>query len=201
MLGALVIAVVLLVVPFPGSLSVQVTRAAAVTFSGIPGIELASELPLLALAAAAAAAVGRVLWTRSPRRLIAVSAAVGVFLAYLASEGLKLAAAQPRPCTVWNLAGDCPPAGDWSFPSNHATLAFGAVVVIAVTTRSVSLTCAAMLLAVVVATGRVLEGSHYLHDVAAGAAVGILTVGGVVVLAAAHGASWRARGRASTPVR
>lgn len=198
LLGALAISVALLVLPFPGSLSVQVTRAAALTFGGTPGIELVSELPLVALAVAAAAAVSHALWTRPPRRLVAMSAAIGVFLAYSASEGLKLAAAQPRPCAVWNLAGDCPPAGDWSFPSNHATLAFAAVVVIAVTTRSVGLACVATLLAVVVAAGRVLEGFHYLHDVAAGAAVGILTVG-VAVLATVHGGG-RLRGRAATPV-
>lgn len=172
-----------MLLPIPGSLSVQLTRAASRAFSGAPGIELLSELPLALLAAAVAAVVGRAWWERSPRRVAATAAAIGVVFGYLASEGLKIAVGQPRPCARWSLAGDCPPAGDWSFPSNHATLAFGAVVVIAVTTRSVWAACAALALAVVVAAGRVLEGSHYLHDVAAGAALGILAVGGVALLA------------------
>lgn len=161
----------------------QVTRAASRAFSGAPGVELLSELPLLLLAAGAAAVIGHAWWARSPRRIEATAAAVGVGLGYLASEALKLAVEQPRPCARWSIAGDCPPAGDWSFPSNHATLAFGSVVLIAVATRSVWAACAALAMAIIVAAGRVLEGSHYLHDVAAGAALGLLSVGGVVLLA------------------
>jgi undecaprenyl-diphosphatase len=58
-------------------------------------------------------------------------------------------------------------------PSNHATLAFGAVVVLAVATRSLWLTGAAFVVASAVAVGRVLQGVHYLHDVAIGALVGL----------------------------
>ena len=181
----LLIAAVLLLLPFPGSLSVQMTRAAATAFAGSSGVELLSELPLALLAVAAAAVVGHAWWVRSPRRGAAAAGVVGIGIAYAASEGLKLAAGQPRPCVVWNLAGDCPPAGDWSFPSNHATLAFGAVVVIAVVTRSAIAASGSVVLAIIVAAGRVMEGSHYVHDVAAGAALGTVAVGAVVLGVAA----------------
>lgn len=183
LLGALLVAVTLLLLPFAGSLSVRVTRVASRAFAGAPGIQLLSEIPLVLLAVAVAATVGHAWWARSPHRVVATAAAIGVGVGYLASEGLKVAVGQPRPCARWSLAGDCPPAGDWSFPSNHATLAFGSAVVLAVAIRSTRAACAALALAVVVAAGRVLEGSHYLHDVAAGAALGILAVGGIVLLA------------------
>lgn len=172
----------------------QLTRAASQAFSGAPGIDLLSELPLVLLAVTVVAVVGRAWWARSPHRVAATAAAIGVGVGYLASEGLKIAVSQPRPCAMWNLAGDCPPAGDWSFPSNHATLAFGAVAVIAVATRSVWAACTALALAVVVAAGRVMEGAHYVHDVAAGGALGIVAVGGIVLFV-------KARWRRSEPAR
>ncbi|MDQ1205729.1 membrane-associated phospholipid phosphatase [Microbacterium sp. SORGH_AS 862] len=64
-------------------------------------------------------------------------------------------------------------AADFSLPSNHAALAFAAVVVIAVATRGGWLTLAALLFAFVVAIARMLEGAHYLHDAAAGALIGL----------------------------
>jgi len=177
---------VVLLLPFPGSLSVQVTRAAATSFSGTPGIELLSEVPLVLLAIATAAALAHAWWKKTRYRLTATFAAAGVLVAYAASEGIKLLLAEPRPCSVWDLGVQCPPAGDWSLPSNHATLAFGGVVVIAIATRSMLVTSGAVLLAITVAAGRVLEGSHYLHDVAAGAVLAIVIVGVTAMLANAQ---------------
>lgn len=99
--------------------------------------------------------------------------AVGVALAYLLSENLKLLIAQPRPCQLWSLPGQCPPYGDWSLPSNHATLAFGAVWVIALATRRAGITWLALSAAALVALGRIMQGAHYVHDVALGAILGL----------------------------
>ncbi|WP_007027425.1 phosphatase PAP2 family protein, partial [Saccharomonospora iraqiensis] len=63
----------------------------------------------------------------------AVLAPVVTVLAYLVSETAKSVLRQDRPChampDVTALAG-CPPAGDWSFPSNHATIAGAAAVAV-----------------------------------------------------------------------
>ncbi|NLP85196.1 phosphatase PAP2 family protein [Microbacterium sp. CFH 90308] len=163
------------VLPFPGSLSVVVTRALS-SFASAPGIEVASDGGLILLAAATVQAVAFA-WVRRPVDRPALLAGVfGVVLAYGFSESLKLVFAQARPCTVWVTGGECPPAGDWSLPSNHATLAFGAVVVLAVATRSLWLAGAALVVAFAVAAGRVLQGVHYSHDVAIGALLGLGTV-------------------------
>lgn len=99
---------------------------------------------------------------------------VGAILAYVLSEGGKLLFAQARPCSVWQIAGECPPPGDWSLPSNHATLAFGAAAVIAVIVGRSWLTWSAIALASLVAVGRVAQGVHYVHDVALGAILGVV---------------------------
>lgn len=178
-----VTALVILVVPYPGSLSVQITRVVSGAMAGGFGVGLLSEVPLILLAAGVVMALGVAWGTRAPQRLVATVTAAAVPVAYVMSEGIKLAVAQPRPCAVWEVAGECAPAGDWSFPSNHATVAFGAVVVIAVATRSALLTACAALAAIVVAFGRLAEGAHYLHDVATAAVLASLVVGGVALLA------------------
>ncbi len=173
MLGIATVALAALLVPFPGSLSVVVTRALATATAGAPGIDLISEVGLVVLAVATLAALvlARRLW---PRRLApAVAASVGVVVAYGVSELLKDVFSQTRPCARWTFAGECPPAGDWSFPSNHATLAFGAVLVIVIATPRRWAAWAVVALAVVVAVGRVAQGVHYVHDVAAGALLGL----------------------------
>lgn len=166
-------AAAVLVMPYPGaSLSVVVTRRLASAGSDISGVSFLSDGFLMLLAAGAAAALLYV-WRRVPeRRPIAAFASLGVIIAYASSEGAKLLFAQPRPCAEWPIAGECPTA-DFSLPSTHATLAFAAVCVIAVATKRLSLTLLAMIVALVVATGRVLEGVHYVHDVAAGTLLGL----------------------------
>ena len=182
-------ALVVLVAPGPGaSLSVVTTRALASLGLAVPGVVHVSDGFLLALALGTAASL-LATWHRAPeRRIIAAAAAVGVVLAYVASEGAKVLLAQPRPCTLWPSAGECH-ATDFSLPSNHATLAFGAVWVIAIATQRVSAAAVALVGALVVAAGRMLEGAHYLHDVAAGALLGVA----VPLLLSALAIAWSRR--------
>lgn len=173
-----------LLAPFPGSLSVVVTRAVVSGFSATPGVELLSEVALAALAFGVLAA----LLVRRPwrsRHMAVPAAVVGVVTAYVTSEITKLVVAQPRPCARWTTAVECPPPGDWSFPSNHAVLAFGAVVVIALALRRLRFTVAAVAVAFVVGAGRIMQGAHYLHDVAAGALLGLAIPLGCAVAVAA----------------
>lgn len=163
----------MLLVPFPGSLSVVVTRSVVTGFAGVPGVEVLSELALSALALGVVAALLVRRSRLSHRHAPTFAAVVGVPAAYVISEVTKLVFAQPRPCARWTAAVECPPVGDWSFPSNHAVLAFGAVVVIAVALRRLWVTSVAVALAFIVGAGRIMQGAHYLHDVAAGALLGI----------------------------
>ncbi|RLV57548.1 phosphatase PAP2 family protein [Aeromicrobium phragmitis] len=168
-----VFGVTLLVMPWPESLSVVVTRSLTSTFAAVPSVELLSEAALVVLALGTAAA-GLRAWRDAARpRVVLGSAAAGVVLAYALSEASKVVVSQDRPCQRWALPGSCPPPGDWSFPSHHATLAFGAVLFIAIATRHVVATSVAVVVATVVAAGRVMQGAHYLHDVAAGALLGL----------------------------
>jgi undecaprenyl-diphosphatase len=178
-----VLALLVLVVPVPGSLSVVATRSLAGLGAGFSHIDLVSEIGLAALAVAT---VGALVfsWLRHPERRLATGvAAFGVVAAYAASEGAKLLFAQARPCSRWAIAGECPPAGDWSLPSNHATLAFGAVVVIALAAGRSWIVWTAAALAALVAAGRVAQGVHYLHDVALGAVFGLVIPTALVAIA------------------
>jgi len=191
---ATIIALLLLVVPAPASVSVVGTRWLASLGSAIPNVELASEIGL-ALLAATTMSTAAFAWVRHPeRRSWLLAGAAGVGIAYAASEGLKILFTQPRPCTRWSIATECPPAGDWSLPSNHATLAFGATVVIAIAVGSWWLTCSALGLAALVATGRVMQGVHYVHDVAIGAVLG-LAVTAVLITATV---AWQRRSAATS---
>ncbi len=98
-------------------------------------------------------------------------------MAYGLSEVLKLAERQARPCQALSSVESlvtCPPAGDWSLPSNHATIA-AALAAIVIVNRS-RLAPLAVLLAVGVAVSRVALGVHYPHDVTTGLLLGTLVV-------------------------
>ena len=123
LLTALGVAAVLFLLPMPGSLSVVGTRWLAGLGTGLPRVDLVSEVGLAALAAATAAAI-LFAWFRRPDRRLPVAAAA--------------------------FAG-------------------------------------------VVALGRVMQGVHYVHDIALGATFGVV-VTGVVVLATAGLAARRERG-------
>lgn len=109
-----------------------------------------------------------------------VLAGVGTVAAYAVSEAVKLVVDEERPCRALRAGAEpvaeCPGAGDWSFPSNHATLAAGLAVGLAM--LRARLAAITLPLAGVAALLRVLVGVHYPHDVLAGA-----TLGGAVAAA------------------
>ncbi|WP_182900633.1 phosphatase PAP2 family protein [Microbispora sp. H10830] len=109
------------------------------------------------------------------RMALALLAPVAVVTAYLASEGVKSVLRLRRPC--WDLAdvvtvAHCPPYGDWSLPSNHATFAAAASVALVALWRGMAVVAPA--LALLEAFSRVFVGVHYPHDVAAGLLFGAL---------------------------
>lgn len=104
----------------------------------------------------------------------ALAAPLLTVLAFVVSTVLKQAVQENRPCQSQHVITleACPAAGDWSFPSNHATLAAAAAVALwFVSTR---LGAIATLGALAMAASRVWVGAHYPHDIAAGLAVGAL---------------------------
>ncbi|WP_433284394.1 phosphatase PAP2 family protein [Micromonospora sp. CA-244673] len=109
-------------------------------------------------------------------RALALAAPVAVVCAYASSEGLKTLIAEDRPCRspadLVIVAGHCPPAGDWSFPSNHATIAGALAAATLLLHRRIGLV--AVPLAVLAAFSRTFVGVHYPHDVAAGLLLGVL---------------------------
>ncbi|MGY0485892.1 phosphatase PAP2 family protein [Streptomyces sp. WG-D5] len=122
-----------------------------------------------------------VAWWRTrrddPRALaVAVLAPLGTAVAYVISESLKSAIDEERPCRA--VAGavapliDCPAYGDWSFPSNHATIAAAAAVGLALAWHRIGWLTVPM--AILMAFSRVFVGVHYPHDVAAGLLLGTL---------------------------
>ncbi|MDI3418399.1 phosphatase PAP2 family protein [Streptomyces luteolus] len=112
-----------------------------------------------------------------PRALaISVLAPLGTALAYVVSELSKSVVDEERPCRA--VAGaaaslvECPPVGDWSFPSNHSTIAGAAAVALVLAWRSLAWLTLPM--AVLMAFSRVFVGVHYPHDVAVGLLLGAL---------------------------
>ncbi|GAB2636858.1 phosphatase PAP2 family protein [Kribbella swartbergensis] len=108
----------------------------------------------------------------------------GTVVAYGVSEALKLVVDEERPCRVVSgvsVIAHCPAMGDWSFPSNHATLAAGLGVGIALLWPRLAVI--ALPLAAGDALARVAAGVHYPHDVAAGAALGAACVAALLLLA------------------
>jgi membrane-associated phospholipid phosphatase len=128
-------------------------------------------------------------WTavrhRDPRTLAGVLlTGVGTVVAYGMSEALKLVVDEERPCRVVSGAeviAHCPAMSDWSFPSNHATLAAGLGVGIALLRPR--LAPIAWPLVAGVALARVAAGVHYPHDVVAGAVLGATVVAAILLIA------------------
>lgn len=172
-------------------LSAAVYRAMVVT-SGPSwlhgGLEKGAALGLLVLGGLLLLAMWR---GRVEPRVLAGGALTlaATVVAYGTSEALKLVVDEERPCRVDGLPAlpDCPAVGDWSFPSNHATLAAALAVGIALVRPRLGVL--AVLVAAAVGLLRVLAGVHYPHDVLAGAALGA-TVATVVVLTLTPAGSW-----------
>ncbi|MYV43087.1 phosphatase PAP2 family protein [Streptomyces sp. SID1328] len=104
----------------------------------------------------------------------ALAAPVLTVLAFVVSTLLKQAVQENRPCQSLHVITleACPAVGDWSFPSNHATLAAAAAV--ALWFVSARLGVIATIGALAMAASRVWVGAHYPHDIVAGLAVGAL---------------------------
>jgi membrane-associated phospholipid phosphatase len=120
-----------------------------------------------------------VAWWRSRRGdtrafAIAALAPVATAVAYVCSELLKSGFAEERPCRAVSAAvpslAECPPTGDWSFPSNHATIAGASAVALVLVRRAIVWLTAP--LALLMAFSRVFVGVHHPHDVAAGLLLG-----------------------------
>ncbi|XRQ15183.1 phosphatase PAP2 family protein [Actinomadura welshii] len=110
---------------------------------------------------------------------LALGAPVAVVAAYLVSEVSKTFIEEERPCRAVQGAvhiAACPSPGDWSFPSNHSTIAAASAAVIVVAWRSAWRSVAPLVLplAAVMAFSRVFVGVHYPHDVAAGFVLGVV---------------------------
>ena len=186
--------------------STELYLAVTARTADLPGVELVAEVGVIALALLWLLAA----WQARGAGLLAVATAIvggaGAVVAYVTSEVAKTIVRQPRGC--WDLieVAHCPEAGDWSFPSNHTTIAFAlgtAVVLTALatgrprgsggTTTALRfrrarrlpphrvLVVAPVVLALVTGAARLVQGVHFPHDVVAGATVGVCVVVAVVL--------------------
>lgn len=113
---------------------------------------------------------------------LALLAPVGVVIAYLVSEHSKTFLQAPRPCRTFprvDAIAECPLPGDWSFPSNHATVA-GAIALGALLAWP-RMGLFTVPLAALAGYSRVFVGVHYPHDVVTGLLLGPL-VATIVIL-------------------
>jgi undecaprenyl-diphosphatase len=116
----------------------------------------------------------------------ALIAPVGMVVAYGLSETTKAIMQVERPCrTLANVVtiSECPPPGDWSFPSNHSVIAGATVVGIVFAWRTLGYL--AGLVGLCAAASRVFVGAHYPHDAAAGFVLGA-AVAAVMALVLVH---------------
>ncbi len=148
-------------------------------------VGLVAEHGLLVLVATAGV-LAVATWRRDrPRFGVLAAGGAGVVLAYGTSEAVKLLVGEARPCRVVDVATvlACPAVGDWSWPSNHAVVAGAIATACALAVRRAAVVAVPTALAV--AGSRVGAGVHYVHDVAAGLALGVLVVAVVVATAVA----------------
>lgn len=143
--------------------------ATVIQHAGDVGIIVLALLFLLATALS---------WRRDRRNLLlAIMTGAATVIAYALSELVKVLVSEERPCRVeTNIhpLSPCPALGDWSWPSNHATIVAGlAVAIIFLVPRLWRL---AVPIALIVALARVTEGVHYVHDVLSGLLLGTVLV-------------------------
>lgn len=107
-------------------------------------------------------------------RAAALLAGCALVVAYGLSEAVKLLVTEERPCRAVPDAAPplaaCPAPGDWSFPSNHATLALAAATGVALLWRG--LAWLAVPVGLLTAFSRVFVGVHYPFDVLVGGLLG-----------------------------
>ncbi|MEU2023731.1 phosphatase PAP2 family protein [Streptomyces sp. NPDC016469] len=120
------------------------------------------------------------------RAVMALAAPALTVLAFAVSTLLKQSVHENRPCQSLHVITleACPAAGDWSFPSNHATLAAAAAV--ALWFVSVRLAAVASVTALAMAASRVWVGAHYPHDILAGLTLGALVTWPLALLLSRH---------------
>ncbi|WUV71091.1 phosphatase PAP2 family protein [Streptomyces sp. NBC_01478] len=126
-------------------------------------------------------------WWRARRvgaeaAVTALAVPVVVVAAYGIDSLLKAVVRESRPCQTFRVATleTCPAQGDWSFPSNHATIAAAAAVALFFVSRRLGAVAAVAALAM--AVSRIWVGVHYPHDVVVGMAVGALLALGAMTL-------------------
>jgi undecaprenyl-diphosphatase len=168
--------------------------AAASSLAGFAG--LVADKGLLVLLAVTAG-LALVTWLRDrPGFGLLAAAGVGTVAAYATSEIVKLLVTEERPCRVVDVATvlACPAPGDWSWPSNHATIAGAlAVACLLVVPR---LWPVVVPVALAVACARVAAGVHYVHDVASGLALGVVVT--CLVALAVHAGGQRLMRRSTS---
>lgn len=112
--------------------------------------------------------------TGSPERMAsALLVPAATVVAYALSEIVKAFVHEQRPCRglpPGAIVGTCPPPGDWSFPSNHSTIAAAVALGGAFAWRKGAPWLAAF--AATMGVSRVFVGAHYPHDVLIGLALG-----------------------------
>ncbi|MFE2416081.1 phosphatase PAP2 family protein [Streptomyces hokutonensis] len=126
-------------------------------------------------------------WWRARRvgaeaALTALAVPLVVVAVYGIDTLLKSLVHENRPCQTLRVVTleACPARGDWSFPSNHATIAAAAAVALFFVSRRLGALAAVAALAM--AVSRVWVGVHYPHDVVAGVLVGTTLAFGAMVL-------------------
>ena len=164
-------------------------------------VELVSEGGLVLLAATWAG-IALVCWRDRRRRLGVAATGAAVLAAYALSELLKRVHDQPRPCatvTAVRAVAQCPTVGDWSLPSNHASIA--AALGTAVVLLAPRLWAAVLAVVLAVGLSRVALGVHYPHDVLDGFSVGLGVVAlvGIGARLAERAASRRGAGASTQP--
>jgi membrane-associated phospholipid phosphatase len=181
--------VIVLDIPDVPDISAEWYRQIVDDAAGLPAPLQAAAAFATEAALAVYAGAFALLWWRArtqpaPVLARALAAPVVTALAYALSEAAKGWKEVDRPCRLVTAAptiAPCPGVGDWSFPSNHASVA-GAVAV-AVLWSAGRLGVAVLVFAAAAAASRVLVGVHFPHDVVAGFLLGALVAAALPTIA------------------